>query len=293
MLPIILVMFLFLSLLEDSGYLARVAFFMDKPLRRIGRSGRSIVPMLVGFGCTVPAVMSTRTLPSDRDRRMTILLTPFFSCTAKLPIYAFFVAAFFPGQGSLVMTLLYLLGIVLGIVVAHFYNRTIFKGDPTPLVIELPNYRIPSAKNTGQLMREKAKDFLQKAFSVILIATIVVWFLSHFDAGLNLLADEDAGNSLLAAIAAIRQELGTGLAIRVAVGMFAQAWVVALVVRLVGQALGVAKRQKGRNSFCSLWLGASFGRRSRSYQRTKMRRRGTHSTSPPLITARGVVLCRA
>ena len=178
--PIILVMFLFLSLLEDSGYLARVAFFMDKPLRKIGLSGRSIVPMLVGFGCTVPAVMSTRTLPSDRDRRMTILLTPFMSCTAKLPIYAFFVAAFFPGQGGLVMTALYLLGILLGILVAHFYNRTIFKGDPTPLVIELPNYRIPSPKNTGQLMWEKAKDFLQKAFSVILIATIVVWFLSHF-----------------------------------------------------------------------------------------------------------------
>ena len=198
--PIILVMFLFLSLLEDSGYLARVAFFMDRLLRRIGLSGRSIVPMLIGFGCTVPAVMSTRTLPSDRDRRMTILLTPFMSCTAKLPIYAFFVAAFFPGQGGLVITALYVLGILLGILAACVYSRTVFKGEPTPLVLELPNYRIPSMRSTFQLMWEKAKDFLQRAFSVILIATIVVWVLSHFDTHFDLIGDEDTARSLLAMV---------------------------------------------------------------------------------------------
>lgn len=196
--PIIVVMFFFLSLLEDTGYLARVAFFMDKLLRKIGLSGRSIVPMLIGFGCTVPAVMSTRTLPSDRDRRMTILLTPFMSCTAKLPIYAFFVNAFFPGKGGLVMTSLYVLGIGFGILAALVYNKFIFTGDAVPLVLELPNYRMPSPRSVAQLLWEKAKDFLQRAFSVILIATMVVWFLSRFDIRLNMVADE--GQSILAAI---------------------------------------------------------------------------------------------
>ena len=188
-LPIIVTMFFFLSILEDSGYIARVAFFMDKLLRRIGLSGRSIVPMLIGFGCTVPAVMSTRTLPSDRDRRMTILLTPFMSCTAKLPIYAFFVNAFFPGKGALVMTLLYLTGILIGILAAKLYKTFLFKGEAVPFVMELPNYRLPSPKSVFLLLWEKARDFLQRAFSVILIATIVVWFLKNFDFHFNLVAD--------------------------------------------------------------------------------------------------------
>ena len=173
-LPIVVVMFFFLSLLEDSGYIARIAFFMDKLLRRIGLSGRSIVPLLIGFGCTVPAVMSTRTLPSDRDRKMTIILTPFMSCTAKLPIYAFFVSAFFPGKGGLIMTGLYLLSIIVGILIAFVYKKVLFRGEAAPFVMELPNYRLPSIRSTLQLMWEKAKDFLQKAFSVILIATVVV-----------------------------------------------------------------------------------------------------------------------
>ena len=200
-LPIIVTMFFFLSLLEDSGYIARVAFFMDKLLRRIGLSGRSIVPMLIGFGCTVPAVMSTRTLPSERDRKMTILLTPFMSCTAKLPIYAFFVSAFFPGQGWLIMTALYVLGIVTGILVAMLFKNTLFKGEAVPFVMELPNYRLPSARNVLQLLWEKAKDFLQRAFSVILIATIVVWFLQSFDFRLNLVSDSQP--SILAVIAGV------------------------------------------------------------------------------------------
>ena len=197
-LPIIVTMFLFLSLLEDSGYIARVAFFMDKLLRKIGLSGRSIVPLLIGFGCTVPAVMSTRTLPSDRDRRMTILLTPFMSCTAKLPIYAFFVSVFFKDYGWLVTTGLYFLGIVLGILVALIYKKTIFRGEAVPFVMELPNYRMPSVRSVAQLMWEKSKDFLQRAFSVILIASIVVWFFKSFDFTLTLV--EDPGNSMLAAI---------------------------------------------------------------------------------------------
>jgi ferrous iron transport protein B len=188
-LPIVVVMFFFLSLLEDSGYIARIAFFMDKLLRRIGLSGRSIVPLLIGFGCTVPAVMSTRTLPSDRDRKMTIILTPFMSCTAKLPIYAFFVSAFFPGKGGLIMTGLYLLSIVVGILIAFVYKKVLFRGEAAPFVMELPNYRLPSIRSTLQLMWEKAKDFLQKAFSVILIATVVVWFLQSFDLRFNLVAD--------------------------------------------------------------------------------------------------------
>lgn len=200
-LPIIVTLFFFLSLMEDSGYIARVAFMMDKLLRKIGLSGRSIVPMLIGFGCTVPAVMATRTLTSERDRKMTILLTPFMSCTAKLPIYAFFVSVFFPKQGGLIMTGLYLFGILVGILVAFLYKGTLFKGEPVPFVMELPNYRLPSPKNVGQLLWEKAKDFLQKAFSVILIATIVVWLLQSFDIHFNMV--EDSGESILAEISGL------------------------------------------------------------------------------------------
>lgn len=200
-LPIIVTLFFFLSLMEDSGYIARVAFFMDKLLRKIGLSGRSIVPMLIGFGCTVPAVMATRTLPSERDRRMTILLTPFMSCTAKLPIYAFFVSAFFPKHGGLVMAGLYLIGIVIGILVAFIYRGTLFQGDAVPFVMELPNYRLPGIKNVAQLLWEKAKDFLQKAFTVILIATLCIWFLQSFDIHFNLVTDSK--DSMLAAISGI------------------------------------------------------------------------------------------
>ena len=306
-LPIIVTMFFFLSLLEDSGYIARVAFVMDKPLRKIGLSGRSIVPMLIGFGCTVPAVMATRTLPSSRDRRMTILLTPFMSCTAKLPIYGFFVAAFFPGSGWWIVTALYLLGVVTGVLSAIVMKKTVFKGEAVPLVMELPNYRLPSAKNVGHLIWDKSKDFLQRAFSVILIATIVVWFLQSFDFRFNMVAD--AQNSILAAIAgilapifrpvglgdwrivtalisgfmakesvvatmnvlfaggvaaalsslaaasmlvfsllytpcvaavaAIRRELGSGWALYVVFCQCAIAWVAALIIRLIGLAIGL------------------------------------------------------
>ena len=211
-LPIIVTLFFFLSMMEDSGYIARVAFVMDKMLRKIGLSGRSIVPMLIGFGCTVPAVMATRTLTSERDRKMTILLTPFMSCTAKLPIYAFFVSTFFPGNGGLIMSGLYVLGIVVGILIAFLYRGTLFKGEPVPFVMELPNYRLPGAKNVAQLLWEKAKDFLQKAFTVILMATIVVWFLQSFDLHLNLV--EDSADSILAMIAGalvpILRPLGLG-----------------------------------------------------------------------------------
>ena len=304
-LPIIVLLFFFLSLLEDSGYIARVAFVMDKLLRRLGLSGRSIVPMLIGFGCTVPAVMSTRTLPSDRDRRMTILLTPFMSCTAKLPIYGFFVSAFFPGKSWLIVTGLYFLGIVIGILVALLFKNTLFRGEAVPFVMELPNYRLPSPKNVGLLLWEKSKDFLQRAFSVILVATIVVWFLKSFDFSFNLVGDSKdsilaaiAGllvpvmkpvglgdwriitslisgfmakesvvsvmNTLfrggvaaigavsaasmlvfsllytpcVAAIAAIRREMGNRWAIGVVVWQCAVAWVAALAVRLIGMAIG-------------------------------------------------------
>lgn len=306
-LPIIVTMFFFLSLLEDSGYIARVAFVMDKPLRRIGLSGRSIVPMLIGFGCTVPAVMATRTLPSSRDRRMTILLTPFMSCTAKLPIYGFFVNAFFPKSGWWIITALYLLGIVSGILSALFMKKTLFKGDAVPLVMELPNYRLPSAANVGHLIWDKSKDFLQRAFSVILIATIVVWFLQSFSFSFNMVSDPQdsilaavagllapvfspvglgdwrivtalisgfmakesvvatmnvlfaggvaaalstlAAASMLvfsllytpcvAAVAAIRRELGSGWALYVVLCQCAIAWVAALIVRLIGLAIGL------------------------------------------------------
>ncbi|MFR1612379.1 MAG: ferrous iron transport protein B [Lachnospiraceae bacterium] len=198
-LPIIVTLFFFLSMLEDSGYMARVAFIMDKLLRKLGLSGRSIVPMLVGFGCTVPGVMASRTLPSERDRKMTILLTPFMSCTAKLPIYAFFTAAFFPGKGALVMIALYVFGIVMGIVMALIFKKTTFKGEAVPFVMELPNYRLPGAKNVLHLLWDKAKDFLQRAFTVIFLATILIWFLQNFDTGLNMVSDSQ--NSILALFA--------------------------------------------------------------------------------------------
>ena len=198
-LPFIVTLFFFLSMLEDSGYMARVAFVMDKPLRHIGLSGRSIVPMLIGFGCTVPGVMATRTLPSERDRKMTILLTPFMSCSAKLPIYAFFSAVFFPKHAMWVMAGLYLLGILMGILHALLMRKTIFSGEPVPFVMELPNYRMPGAKNVCQLLWEKSKDFLQRAFTVIFAATIVVWFLQTFDIRLNVVTDSK--DSLLALMA--------------------------------------------------------------------------------------------
>ena len=306
-LPIVVLLFFFLSLLEDSGYIARVAFVMDKLLRRIGLSGRSIVPMLIGFGCTVPAVMSTRTLPSERDRRMTILLTPFMSCTAKLPIYGFFVTTFFPKQGWLIITGMYVFGILEGVLAAFVFKNTLFKGEAVPFVMELPNYRFPSPKNVGLLLWEKAKDFLSRAFSIILIATIIVWFLSSFSFSFDLV--EDSKDSILAAVsgllepvmrpvglgdwrivtslisgfmakesvvsvmetlfsgggaaigalsaacmlvfsllytpcvaavAAIRRELGHKWAIGVVVWQCVLAWIVALIVRLIGTACGLS-----------------------------------------------------
>ncbi len=197
-LPIIVVLFFFLSILEDTGYMARVAFVMDKLLRKIGLSGRSFVPMLIGFGCTVPAIMATRTLSSDRDRRMTILLTPYMSCSAKIPIYAVFCAAFFREYQALVMIGLYAAGIVLGILVALIFKGTLFRGDPVPFVMELPNYRLPSPKNVLLLLWEKARDFLQRAFTIIFLATIIIWFLQTFDTRLNVVAD--SSDSLLAII---------------------------------------------------------------------------------------------
>ena len=211
-LPVIVVLFFFLSILEDSGYMARVAFIMDRPLRKFGLSGRSFVPMLIGFGCSVPAIMATRTLPSARDRRMTVFLTPFMSCSAKLPIYALFTAAFFPQHKVLVMIGLYLAGIVVGILFALLMKNTAFKGEPVPFVMELPNYRIPSAKSVFKLICEKAKDFLTKAFTIIFLASIIIWFLQSFDARLNTVADPE--NSLLAriggAIAPLFAPLGLG-----------------------------------------------------------------------------------
>ena len=198
-LPTIVTLFFFLSLLEDSGYMARVAFVMDKLLRKIGLSGRSIVPMLVGFGCTVPAVMAARTLPSERDRKMTIMLTPFMSCSAKLPIYAFFTAAFFPASGAAVMVGLYFGGMAVGVLAALLMRKSLFSGEAVPFVMELPNYRMPSARNVGQLLWEKAKDFLERAFTIIFIATIVIWFLQTFDFGLNVVAD--SADSMLAVVA--------------------------------------------------------------------------------------------
>lgn len=208
-LPIIVTLFFFLSILEDTGYMARVAFVMDKMLRRIGLSGRSIVPMLVGFGCTVPGVMASRTLSSERDRKMTILMTPFMSCSAKLPIYAFFTAAFFPRHGALVMVLLYFGGILVGVLAALLMKNTLFRGEPVPFVMELPNYRLPGARNVLQLLWEKAKDFLQRAFTVIFLATIVIWFLQTFDLHFNMVAD--SSDSMLAMIAGAIAPLFTPL----------------------------------------------------------------------------------
>ena len=209
--PIIIILFFFLSILEDSGYMARVAFVTDKLLRRIGLSGRSIVPLLIGFGCSVPAVMATRTLPSSRDRRMTILLTPFMSCSAKIPIYAFFTSAFFPGHGGLVLVILYVSAILVGIVVALIGRLLPGSQNAAPFVMELPNYRLPGAKNVGHLLWDKTKDFLQRAFTVIFIASIVIWILQSFDFRLQLV---EAGDSMLAAIAGLLaplfQPLGLG-----------------------------------------------------------------------------------
>ena len=200
-LPIIVILFFFLSLLEDTGYMARVAFVMDKLLRKIGLSGRSIVPLLIGFGCSVPGVMASRTLPSERDRKMTILLTPFMSCSAKLPIYAFFTAAFFKDNGGLVMILLYFIGIAVGILVALILKSVYFKGEAVPFVMELPNYRLPGMKNVVMLLWDKAKDFLQRAFTVIFLASIVIWFLQRFNFTLNMVTDSK--DSILAEIAGI------------------------------------------------------------------------------------------
>ncbi len=197
-LPIIVTLFFFLSILEDTGYMARVAFVMDKLLRRIGLSGRSLVPMLIGFGCSVPAIMATRTVSSDRDRKMTILLTPYMSCSAKIPIYAVFAAAFFPGHGGLAMTALYIFGILVGIFVALVLKNTAFRGNPVPFVMELPNYRMPSAKSVGLLLWEKAEDFIERAFTVIFLATIIIWFLQTFDTRLNVVSD--SAQSLLALV---------------------------------------------------------------------------------------------
>ena len=308
-LPIIVVLFFFLSLLEDTGYMARVAFVMDKLLRKIGLSGRSIVPMLIGFGCTVPGVMASRTLPSERDRKMTIMLTPFMSCTAKLPIYAFFTAAFFPEHGGLVMVALYFIGIFVGVLVALIFKNSMFKGNAVPFVMELPNYRMPGAKNVAHLLWEKAKDFLQRAFTVIFLATIVIWFLQTFNLQLSMVEDSHdsilavisgfiapifaplgfgdwrvstsliagfmakesvvstvsvlfggtegllasmtplAAASLLvfcllytpcvAAVAAVKRELGGKWALGVVFGQCAIAWICALIVRLIGMAIGL------------------------------------------------------
>jgi ferrous iron transport protein B len=198
-LPVIVTLFFFLSLLEDTGYMARVAFVMDKLLRKIGLSGRSIVPMLIGFGCSVPGVMSSRTLPSERDRKMTIMMIPFMSCTAKLPIYGFFTAAFFPKYSGLIMVLLYFTGILVGILTATLTKNTVFKGEAVPFVMELPNYRMPGLKNVAQLLWDKAKDFLQRAFTVIFLATIIIWFLQTFDLHLNVVSDSQ--DSILAMVA--------------------------------------------------------------------------------------------
>ena len=243
-LPVIVTLFFFLSILEDSGYMARVAFIMDKLLRKLGLSGRSIVPMLIGFGCSVPGVMASRTLSSDRDRKMTILLTPFMSCSAKVPIYAFFSAAFFPHYAALVMIGMYFIGIIVGIIMAFIFKKTLFKGEPVPFVMELPNYRMPGAKNVMQLLWEKAKDFLQKAFSIIFIATILIWFLQNFDIRLNVVMDSK--DSILAAIASwispIFRPLGFGdwrIATAVLTGVMAKESVVSTISILFGSTVEI------------------------------------------------------
>lgn len=243
-LPIICLLFFFLSVLEDSGYMARIAFVMDRPLRRIGLSGRSIVPMLMGFGCTVPGVMAARTLPSERDRKITILMTPFMSCGAKIPIYAFFTAAFFPGKGAVVMTLLYFLGIVLGILFAVISRKAMYKGEPVPFVMELPNYRMPGPKNVARLLWEKAKDFLQRAFTIIFLCTIIIWFLQTFSFHLSVVTD--ARESMLAAIAGILvpvlKPLGFGdwrIATSLIAGVLAKESVVSTISMLFGSTEGL------------------------------------------------------
>lgn len=243
-LPIIVTLFFFLSLLEDSGYMARIAFVMDKLLRKIGLSGRSIVPMLIGFGCTVPGVMASRTLPSERDRKLTIMLTPFMSCTAKLPIYGFFTASFFPGKGALIMVGLYFLGIVIGILCALISKGTMFKGEAVPFVMELPNYRMPGAKNVAMLLWDKAKDFLQRAFTVIFVAAIVVWFLQTFDFRLNIVSDSH--DSMLAVIAGfiapIFMPLGFGdwrISTSLIAGFMAKESVVSTLTVLLGGTEGI------------------------------------------------------
>lgn len=241
-LPIIVTLFFFLSILEDSGYMARVAFIMDKLLRKLGLSGRSIVPMLIGFGCSVPGVMASRTLSSERDRRMTVLLTPFMSCSAKVPIYAFFSAAFFPHYAALVMIGMYFIGIIVGIIMAFIFKKTLFKGEPVPFVMELPNYRMPGAKNVVHLLWEKAKDFLQKAFSIIFIATILIWFMQNFDIMLNVVAD--SRQSILAVLAGmitpLFKPLGFGdwrLVTAILTGVMAKESVVSTISILFGSTI--------------------------------------------------------
>lgn len=241
-LPIIVTLFFFLSILEDSGYMARVAFIMDKLLRKLGLSGRSIVPMLIGFGCSVPGVMASRTLSSERDRRMTVLLTPFMSCSAKVPIYAFFSAAFFPHYAALVMIGMYFIGIIVGIIMAFIFKKTLFKGEPVPFVMELPNYRMPGAKNVVHLLWEKAKDFLQKAFSIIFIATILIWFMQNFDIRFNVVAD--SRQSILAVLAGmitpLFKPLGFGdwrLVTAILTGVMAKESVVSTISILFGSTI--------------------------------------------------------
>ncbi|MDY6328484.1 MAG: ferrous iron transport protein B, partial [Lachnospiraceae bacterium] len=237
--PTIVTLFFFLSILEDSGYMARVAFVMDKLLRKIGLSGRSIVPMLIGFGCTVPGVMASRTLPSERDRKMTILLTPFMSCSAKLPIYAFLSAAFFPKYATLVMIALYFTGIIIGLLFALIMGGTFFRGEPVPFVMELPNYRMPGAKNVIQLLWEKAKDFITRAFTVIFVATIIIWFLQTFDSRINVVTDsKDSLLAMLAGfIAPVFKPLGFGnwkITTALITGFMAKESVVSTLTVLVG-----------------------------------------------------------
>lgn len=243
-LPIIVTLFFFLSILEDSGYMARVAFIMDKLLRKLGLSGRSIVPMLIGFGCSVPGVMASRTLSSERDRRMTVLLTPFMCCSAKVPIYAFFSAAFFPHYAALVMIGMYFIGIIVGIIMAFIFKKTLFKGEPVPFVMELPNYRMPGAKNVVHLLWEKAKDFLQKAFSIIFIATILIWFMQNFDIRLNVVAD--SRQSILAVLAGmitpLFKPLGFGdwrLVTAILTGVMAKESVVSTISILFGSTIEI------------------------------------------------------
>jgi ferrous iron transport protein B len=260
--PVIVILFFFLSMLEDSGYMARIAFVMDKLLRRIGLSGRSIVPMLIGFGCTVPAVMATRTLPSERDRKMTIMLTPFMSCSAKSPIYVFFIASFFPKKGALVMVSMYLTGIVVGILCALF-AKNLFKGEPVPFVMELPNYRMPALKNVLQLMWDKAKDFLQRAFTVIFLGTIIIWFLRTFDFGLNMVSDPEQSMLAYAAglLVPLFKPLGLGdwrISTALISGFLAKESVVSTLTVLYGSQAGLAAAMSGLTAvtllvFCLLY----------------------------------------